>query len=100
MIICRLFFSASTFSLCRQDPILEQQLLVAIARRSMVFCNSVSADRSGVAASRFLGAAAACVVLLPFANQYLRAAVEQLHQGSLVLRPGAQFYGVFQLGLG
>jgi hypothetical protein len=25
---------------------------------------------------------------------------EQLHQGSLVLRPGAQFYGVFQLGLG
>ena len=32
----------------------------AIARSSIVLCNSVSADRIGMAASRLLGAAAAC----------------------------------------
>ena len=36
----------------------------AVARSSNVFCNSVSADRIVVAASRLLGAAAACVILL------------------------------------
>ena len=36
----------------------------AVARSSFVFCNSVSADRIVVAASRLLGAAAACVILL------------------------------------
>ena len=41
----------------------------AIARSSIVFCNSVSADRIGVAASRLLGAAAACVILLSFAAE-------------------------------
>ena len=35
-----------------------------VARSSNVFCNSVSADRIVVAASRLLGAAAACVILL------------------------------------
>ena len=40
-----------------------------IARSSIVFCNSVSADRSVVAASRLLGAAAACVILLSFAAE-------------------------------
>ena len=39
----------------------------AVACRSIVFCNSVSADRNVVAASRLLGAAAACVILLSFA---------------------------------
>ena len=39
----------------------------AIAHSSCVFCNSVSADRIVVAASRLLGAAAACVILLSFA---------------------------------
>ena len=39
----------------------------AVARSSIVFCNSVSADRIGMAASRLLGAAAACVILLFFA---------------------------------
>ena len=38
----------------------------AVVRSSIVFCNSVSADRSGMAASRFLRAAAACVILLRF----------------------------------
>ena len=41
----------------------------AVARSSIVFCNSVSADRIVVAASRLLGAAAACVILLSFAAE-------------------------------
>ena len=36
---------------------------------SSVFCNSVSADRIGMAASRLLGAVAACVILLSFAAE-------------------------------
>ena len=42
-------------------------LCIAVARSSFVFCNSVSANRSGMAASRFLAAAAACAKLLCFA---------------------------------
>ena len=38
-----------------------------VAHSSIVFCNSVSANRIGIAASRLLGAAAACVILLSFA---------------------------------
>ena len=36
---------------------------------SIVRCNSVSADRSGMAASRFLAAAAAGVILVSFASE-------------------------------
>ena len=39
----------------------------AVARSSIVFCNSVSADRIVMAASRLLGATAACAILLSFA---------------------------------
>ena len=39
----------------------------AFARSSILFCNLVFADRIVVAASRLLGAAAACVILLSFA---------------------------------
>ena len=39
----------------------------AVARSYFVLCNSVSADRIVVAASRLLGTAAACVILLSFA---------------------------------
>ena len=39
-----------------------------VAGSSSVFCNSVSADRIVVAASRLLGAAAGCVILLSFAE--------------------------------
>ena len=39
----------------------------SVARSSIVFCNSVSADRIVVGATRLLGAAAACVILLSFA---------------------------------
>ena len=41
----------------------------AVACSSIVFCNSVSADRIVVAASRLLGAAAAYVILLSFAAE-------------------------------
>ena len=36
---------------------------------SIVSCNAVTADRSGMAASRLLLAAAACVILLRFAAE-------------------------------
>ena len=39
----------------------------AVARSSIVLCNSVSADRIVMAASRLLHAVAACVILLSFA---------------------------------
>ena len=39
----------------------------AVAHSSIVFCNSVSGDRNVMAASRLLGAAAACVILVSFA---------------------------------
>ena len=59
----RLFFalaSRSGFGAAISDP---------VARSSIVFCNSVFADRIVVAASRLLGAAAACVILLSFAAE-------------------------------
>ena len=39
-------------------------IYVAMVRNSIVLCNSASADRSGMVASRFLAAAGACVILL------------------------------------
>ena len=41
----------------------------AVARSSIVFCNSLSANCIGMPASRLLGAAAACVILLSFAAE-------------------------------
>ena len=41
-------------------------ICVAVLRVSFVCYNLVSADRSGMAASRFLTAAAACEILLSF----------------------------------
>ena len=57
----RLFFalaSRSGFGPAISDP---------VARSSIVFCNSVLADRIVMAASRLLLATAACVILLSFA---------------------------------
>ena len=57
----RLFFalaSRSGFGPAISDP---------VARRSIVVCNSVFADRIVMAASRLLLATAACVILLSFA---------------------------------
>ena len=39
---------------------------IAVVCNSIVICNSVSADRSGMASSRFLAAAGACRILLCF----------------------------------
>ena len=58
----RLFFalaSRSGFVAAISDP---------VARSSIVFCNSGFADRIVMAASRLLGAAAACAMLLSFAT--------------------------------
>ena len=59
----RLFFAlasrSSGFGAAISDP---------VARISIVFCNSVFADRIVMAASRLLGAAAACAILLSFAT--------------------------------
>ena len=41
----------------------------AVVRKSIAFCNSVFADRSGMAAPSFLAAAAACLILLCFASE-------------------------------
>ena len=53
---------SSFFSLWRRDPGFEATISDAVARSSLVFCNSVSADRIGMAASRLLLAFAACVM--------------------------------------
>jgi hypothetical protein len=47
--------------------LLEPDFADAAARSPVVFCNSTTAERTVVAASRLLGAAAACVILLSFA---------------------------------
>ena len=63
-------FKIVFFSLWRRDPSgFGAAISEAIARSSIVFCNSVFADRIVVAASRLLGAAAACVILFSFAAE-------------------------------
>ena len=60
------------FPLWRRDPVLELQIAAiceAAVRSSIVLGTSMSADRSGTAASRFPVAAAACVILLRFAAE-------------------------------
>ena len=57
----------------------------AVAGSSSVFCNSVSADRIVVAASRLLGAVAACVTLLPFAAEDLKSYWSGCIQGAIVM---------------
>ena len=44
-------------------------------------CNSIPADHSGMAPSRFLAAAAACVVLVSFAAEKLQIVLEWLREG-------------------
>ena len=63
-------FKIVFLSLWRRDPSgFGAAISDAIARSSIMFRNSVSADRIVVAASRLLGAAAACVILLSFAAE-------------------------------
>jgi len=56
--------SKSSFSALASRSGFGAAIADAIARSSIVFRNAVSADRIVVAASRLLGAAAACVILL------------------------------------
>ena len=47
----------------------QRMCSTVVCCHSIVFRNSVSADRSGMAASRFLVAAAACIILLCFSAE-------------------------------
>ena len=57
----------STFSALASRSGFGATISDAVARSSIVFCNSVSADRIVMAASRLLRAVAAFVILLSFA---------------------------------
>ena len=63
----------------------EAAISDAVARSSIVFCNSVSADRIVVAASRLLGAAAACVILLSFAAEQRKSYWNGCIQAAIVI---------------
>ena len=68
-------FKIVFLSLWRRDPSgFGAAISDAIARSSIVFCNSVSADRIVVAASRLLGAAAYCLLQLKIVNRIGMAA--------------------------
>ena len=61
-------FKIVVFWLWRRDPVLELQIAAicgAVVRDSILFCYAVSADRIGMAASRFFAAAAACAMFFP-----------------------------------
>ena len=78
--------SKSSFSAWPSRSGFGAAICVAVVRNSFVFCNSVCADRRGMATSRFLAAAAACVILLCFAaesrksycNGRMRVAIDAL----------------------
>ena len=57
----------------------------AVALSSIVICNSVSADRIGVAASRLLAAAAACVILLSSAAEDCKSYWSGCIQAAIVI---------------
>ena len=59
--------SKSSFFCCGVEIRFGAAISDTVARSSIVLCNSVSADRMIMAASRLLGAAAACAILLFFA---------------------------------
>ena len=58
---------------CRDPSGFGAAICVPVARHSIAFCNSVSGECSGMAASKFLAAAAACRILLMSANGALAA---------------------------
>ena len=57
----------------------------AVARSSIVFRNSVSGDRIVMAASRLLGAAAACVILLSFAAGHRKSYWSDCTKAAIVI---------------
>ena len=60
-------FKIVFFSLWRRDPVLELQFPTPLCVVLLCFCNSISADRIVMAASRLLRAVVAFVILLSFA---------------------------------
>ena len=62
----------------------EAAIFDTVARSSFVLCNSVSADRIVVAASKLLGAAAACV-LLSFAAEQRKSYWNGCIQAAIVI---------------
>jgi len=69
----------------------------AVARSSCVFCNSVSADRIVVAASKLLGAAAACVILLSFAAEHRKSYWSGCIQAAIAICQ--QIFSILALGM-
>ena len=72
--------SRSGFGAAISDP---------VARISIVFRNSVSADRIVMVASRLLGAAAACAILLSFAAGLRKSYWSGCIKGSTVISSSA-----------
>ena len=59
------YFKIVFFLLWRRDPSgFGAAISDAVARRSILLCNSVCADRIVMAASRLMSAAAVCVILM------------------------------------
>ena len=78
------------FSLWRRDPSgFGATISDAVVRSPIVFCNSASADRIVMAASRLLGAAAACAILLSFATGLRKSYWSRCIKGSTVISSSA-----------
>ena len=78
-------FKIVFLSLWRREPGFGAAISDAVPCSSIVFCNSVSADRIVVAASRLLGAAAACVILLSFATRSRKSYWSGCIQAAIVI---------------
>ena len=65
----------------------------AVARSSNVFHNSAPADRIVVAASRLLGAAAACVILLSFAAGHRKSYWSGFFKAAIVICQKIFYFG-------
>ena len=61
----------------------------AVVRSSIAFCNSDSEDRIVMAASRLLGAAAACAILVSFATGLRKSYWSGCIKGSTVISSSA-----------
>ena len=71
--------------------------LLTLRRCAIVFCNSVSADRSVVAVFRFLAAAAACVIILSLQLRIVNRSVLKLLQQGCEWCFGTRFFAIFVL---
>ena len=94
IVICQQIFSTLAlekmlqnrlFSALASRSSFEAAIFDTVARSSIVFCNLVSADRIVVAASRLLGAAAACGILLSFAAEQRKSYWNGCIQAAIVI---------------